>query len=63
MAKYTIHSTKEDWKNLYKEYEYLIDTYNINVDIKKVKKSTSFDLQWSMLQILKRKIKEGKKVN
>ena len=60
MPKYTFYSTREDWKNLYKEYQYLIDTYNINIDIEKVKKSTSYDTQWSMLQIFKRRIKEDK---
>lgn len=60
MPKYTFYSTREDWENLYKEYQYLIDTYNINIDIEKVKKSTSYDTQWSMLQIFKRRIKEDK---
>ena len=27
-----------------------------NIDIKKVKKSTSFDTMWSMLQLMKRKV-------
>ena len=60
--KYTIYSNKEDWRNLYKEYQTLIDSHNINVDIKRVKKSTSYDTQWSILQIFKRRIKEGKNV-
>ena len=62
MPKYTIYSNKEDWRNLYEEYQNLIDSHNINVDIKTVKKSTSYDVQWSILQIFKRRIKEGKKV-
>lgn len=62
MAKYTIYSNKEDWRNLYEEYQTLIDSHNINVDMKKIKKSQSFDFQWSMLQIFKRRIKEGKSV-
>ena len=56
MPKYTIYSNKEDWRNLYKEYQTLIDSHNINVDIKRVKKSTSFDTMWSMLQLMKRKV-------
>ena len=56
MPKYTIYSTKEDWKNLYKEFETLNDVYGFNVDIKKVKKSTSYDMMWSMLQLMKRKV-------
>ena len=57
MAKYTIYSTKEDWNNLYKEFEILNSVYGFNVDIKKVKKSTSFDTMDTMLQLMKRKIK------
>ena len=56
MSKYTIYSTKQDWKNLYKEFEIMNDVYEFNVDIKKVKKSTSYDTMWSMLQIMKRKV-------
>lgn len=56
MPKYTIYSTKEDWKNLYKEFEILNDVYGFNVDIKKVKKSTSYDMMWTMLQLMKRKV-------
>lgn len=56
MAKYTIYSNKEDWKNLYKEFEILNDVYGFNVDIKKVKRSTSYDTMWSMLQLMKRKV-------
>ena len=56
MTKYTIYSTKEDWKNLYKEFQILNDVYGFNVDIKKVKKSTSYDMMWTMLQLMKRKV-------
>jgi len=56
MAKYTIYSNKEDWKNLYKEFEIINDVYEMNIDIKRVKRSTSFDSMWSLLQLVKRKV-------
>ena len=56
MSKYTIYSTKQDWENLYKEFEIMNDVYGFNVDIKKVKRSTSHDTMWSMLQMMKRKV-------
>ena len=56
MPKYTIYSNKEDWRNLYKEFEILNDVYEMNVDIKKVKRSTSYDTWWSILQIMKRRL-------
>jgi hypothetical protein len=56
MAKYTIHSTKEDWKNLYKELEILNDVYGTKIDIKKAKKSTSFDMWDLILHSVKRKV-------
>ena len=54
--KYSIHSTKQDWLDLYKEFEILNDVYGFNVDIKKVKKSTSYDIQWTLLQFMKKKV-------
>ena len=56
MAKYSIHSTKQDWLDLYKEFEILNDVYGFNVDIKRVKKSTSFDMMDSLLHLLKKKV-------
>jgi hypothetical protein len=56
MAKYTIYSNKEDWRNLYKEFEIINDVYDTNIDIKRVKRSTSFDSMWSLLQLIKRKV-------
>jgi len=56
MAKYTIYSNKEDWKNLYKEFEIINDVYEMNIDIKRVKRSTSYDSMWSLLQLVKRKV-------
>ena len=35
--KYTIYSNKEDWRNLYKEFEIINDVYDAKIDIKKVK--------------------------
>ena len=55
MGKYTIHSTKQDWENLYKEYEQLEKHIGKKIDMKRIKKSTSFDTQWTMLQLMKRK--------
>ena len=56
MPKYTIYSNKEDWKNLYKEFEIINDVYEMNIDIKRVKRSTSYDSMWSLLQLVKRKV-------
>ena len=56
MPKYTFYSTKEDWKNLYKEFEIINDVYKMNIDIKKVKVSTSYDSMWTLLQLVKRKV-------
>jgi hypothetical protein len=56
MSKYTIYSTKQDWENLYKEFQIMKDVYSFNIDIKKIKKSTSYDSMWSMLQLMKRKV-------
>ena len=56
MAKYTIYSNKEDWRNLYKEFEIINDVYDTNIDIKRVKRSTSFDSMWFLLQLIKRKV-------
>ena len=56
MSKYTIYSNKEDWKNLYKEFEIINDVYEMNIDIKRVKRSTSYDSMWSLLQLVKRKV-------
>ena len=53
--KYTIYSTKEDWRNLYKEFEIMNDVYHANIDIKKVKKSSSFDMMSTLLHAVKRK--------
>ena len=53
--KYTIHSTKSDWNNLYKEFQILNNVYNANFNIKKIKKSTSFDTMWTLLQLVKKK--------
>jgi len=55
MAKYTIHSTKQDWLNLYKEFEILNNNYDFNIDIKRVKKSTSYDMMDSLLYLMKQK--------
>jgi len=55
MAKYTIYSNKEDWRNLYKEFEILNDVYDAKIDIKKVKKSSSFDMMSTLLHSVKRK--------
>jgi hypothetical protein len=55
MAKYTIYSNKEDWRNLYKEFEILNDVYDAKIDVKKVKKSSSFDMMSTLLHSLKRK--------
>tara|TARA_R110000737_G_scaffold14347_1_gene30262 strand:+ start:116 stop:295 length:180 start_codon:yes stop_codon:yes gene_type:complete len=55
MSKYTIYSNKEDWRNLYKEFEIINDVYCANIDIKRVKKSTSFDMMSALLQSVKRK--------
>jgi hypothetical protein len=55
MSKYSIHSTKQDWLDLYKEFEIMNNTYGFNVDIKRVKKSTSFDMMDSLLHLLKKK--------
>tara|TARA_R110002153_G_scaffold131800_4_gene280778 strand:+ start:317 stop:559 length:243 start_codon:yes stop_codon:yes gene_type:complete len=56
MSKYTFYSNKEDWKNLYKEFEILNNVHGMNVDIKKVKRSSSYDTWWSILGILKEKL-------
>tara|TARA_R110002012_G_scaffold156266_4_gene317255 strand:+ start:13794 stop:13973 length:180 start_codon:yes stop_codon:yes gene_type:complete len=55
MAKYTIYSNKEDWRNLYKEFEIINDVYGAKIDIKKVKKSSSFDMMSTLLHAVKRK--------
>tara|TARA_R110002012_G_scaffold7485_5_gene34924 strand:- start:266 stop:445 length:180 start_codon:yes stop_codon:yes gene_type:complete len=55
MAKYTIYSNKQDWKNLYKEFEIINDVYGAKIDIKKVKKSSSFDMMLTLLHSVKRK--------
>ena len=55
MSKYTIYSNKEDWKNLYKEFKILNDVYDAKIDIKKVKKSSSFDMMATLLNAVKRK--------
>ena len=56
MPKYTFYSNKEDWKNLYKEFEILNNVHGMNIDIKRVKRSTSYDSMWSLLQLVKRKV-------
>ena len=53
--KYTIYSNKQDWKNLYKEFEIINDVYDARIDIKKVKKSSSFDMMLTLLHSVKRK--------
>ena len=53
--KYTIYSNKQDWKNLYKEFEIINDVYDAKIDIKKVKKSSSFDMMSTLLHSVKRK--------
>ena len=55
MSKYTLYSNKEDWKNLYKEFKILNDVYDAKIDIKKVKKSSSFDMMATLLNAVKRK--------
>tara|TARA_R110000823_G_scaffold242676_1_gene367135 strand:- start:237 stop:497 length:261 start_codon:yes stop_codon:yes gene_type:complete len=56
MSKYSIHSTKQDWLDLYKEFEIMNFLYSFNMDIKRIKKSTSYDMCWSMLQIMKKEV-------
>ena len=56
MPKYTFYSNKEDWKNLYKEFEILNNVHGMNVDIKKVKRSSSYDTWWSISEIMKEKL-------
>ena len=61
--KYSIHSTKQDWLDLYKEFEILNDVYGFNVDIKRVKKSTSFDMMDSLLHLMKKKVGISKPID
>ena len=49
MSKYTIYSTKQDWNNLYERiYKINKISTKYNLDVKKAKKSTSFDM-WDFI--------------
>ena len=56
MPKYNFYSNKEDWNNLYREFEMLNNVHGMNVDIKKVKRSSSYDTWWSISEIMKEKL-------
>ena len=53
MAKYSIHSTKQDWENLYNRIDKINKiSHNFNLTIKEAKKSQSMDLMdWKVTTI------------
>ena len=54
MGKYTIHSTKEDYKELYEKLEVVESKISINFDWKKIKRA-HFDSLEIMLRATERK--------
>ena len=56
MGKYSIHSTKEDYRKLYEKLEVLEIKTEKNLDWKKIKRQ-SYDSVAMIVDILERKIK------
>tara|TARA_R100001163_G_scaffold13755_1_gene12789 strand:- start:4119 stop:4304 length:186 start_codon:yes stop_codon:yes gene_type:complete len=57
MSKYTIYSTKQDWDNLYERiYKINKISTKYNLDIKKAKKSSSFDMWDFIVQSVEEKL-------